>query len=367
MSTKLRRGTPSIAYVCESCISSLRTSQRTPTSPSQHLRRLTTASAQPESRSSPSSSALDNSSSSSSAPPTALPSPSSFTSPSINTYLTTSAPSASQLLLADRFFAAGNPRFLFSSPTYRDFPATPAPEVAFLGRSNVGKSSLLNGLLGRTKQRVAHVSKKPGRTRTMNAFLVGPGEGGVRDVVVGLDEKGRKKVRKEPWVGAGGGNVVVVDMPGYGKGSRKEWGEEIFKYLSKRDQLRRAFLLVDAEHGLKDSDTYILNGFRANGIPHEIVLSKADKILLPRPRMPSPEAWQRHLAHMRHASEKVYDGIVRLHGGRGMRLNAILACSGEKRDANGKLLGMDALRWAVLQAAGLGAAQLEQLLPRRRA
>lgn len=84
------------------------------------------------------------------------------------------------------------------------------PEVVFLGRSNVGKSSLLNAVMGRN---ICHTSSKPGRTRTMNFFAVG-----------GPDEAGSP------------GRIVVLDMPGYGKGSRAEWGPEITKYLVGRKQ-----------------------------------------------------------------------------------------------------------------------------------
>jgi len=85
---------------------------------------------------------------------------------------------------------------------------TNLPEVAFLGRSNVGKSSILNALMGR---HICHTSSKPGRTRSMNFFAVG-GEDGL----------------------GSNGKLAVLDMPGYGKASREEWGTEIMKYLTGR-------------------------------------------------------------------------------------------------------------------------------------
>ena len=101
------------------------------------------------------------------------------------------------------------------------------PEVAFLGRSNVGKSSLLNALLQRTRIHLAHVSKKAGRTRLMNAFSVSGGGKGISLVPAANGAPAK-------WVGRGG--LVVLDMPGYGKASKQEWGQEILKYLKGRKQ-----------------------------------------------------------------------------------------------------------------------------------
>lgn len=149
-----------------------------------------------------------------------------ITPASFAAYTLSSPPLPAQLSYASRFFTTSRPAFLFSSPKFRTLPPSSVPEVAFLGRSNVGKSSLLNALLHRTGVRVAHVSGKPGRTRAMNAFAVG-GEGeGVRRLV---DAEGRER-----W--AGRGAVVVLDMPGYGRASREEWGREIVKYLCGRKQ-----------------------------------------------------------------------------------------------------------------------------------
>ena len=151
-------------------------------------------------------------------------------------YVDSRPPNTLELKHADRFFASGNPRFLFSASQFRNFPKDSfSPEVAFLGRSNVGKSSLLNALLNRSVQQLAHVSKKPGRTRTMNVFAVGGEGGGLRERKR-LPQKGKrdKLPESERWIGRGG--IAIVDMPGYGKGSRDEWGEEILKYLCNRKQ-----------------------------------------------------------------------------------------------------------------------------------
>ena len=125
-------------------------------------------------------------------------------------YWDTPPPTATQLRRAEKFFGAAPPKLLFSATRFRTVNNSAIPEVAFLGRSNVGKSSLLNALMG---QKICHTSSKPGRTRSMNFFAVG-----------GEDGHGSP------------GKMAVLDMPGYGKGSREEWGPEIMKYLIGRKQ-----------------------------------------------------------------------------------------------------------------------------------
>ncbi|TKA75514.1 hypothetical protein B0A49_13735 [Cryomyces minteri] len=284
------------------------------------------------------------------APQPSSPAPLSLSGNLLHCYWDTNPPTPQQLHYADHFFNASTPEFLFSAVNFRSFPLSSTPEVAFLGRSNVGKSSLLNALLGRTTQKLAHVSSKPGRTRSMNAFGVGGGGGGTRDK---KDRGGRviKGGEGERWIGRGG--VVIVDMPGYGKGSRREWGEEITKYLIGRQQLRRTYLLVDAEHGLKPADAQLLSTLRGHGIQHQIILSKADKILYPSPRTPAPEQLQQNLLKLR----AICDGIreqVQPKDERGPKaLGEIICCSAEKSVERGKKLGMDSVRWAVLSATGL--------------
>jgi len=122
-------------------------------------------------------------------------------------------------------------------------------EIAFAGRSNVGKSSLLNALLGRRS--LARVSNTPGRTRELNYFAVG-------------------------------GNLFVVDMPGYGyakapKSLVKGWTQLIHDYLRGRPQLKRVMLLIDSRHGLKSSDLEIMAMLDKAAVSYQAVLTKADK------------------------------------------------------------------------------------------
>lgn len=126
-------------------------------------------------------------------------------------YWDTKPPTPSQLAFADKIFTPSrhSPLKIWSASKFRTTPLSSIePEVAFLGRSNVGKSSLLNAIMG---QNICWTSSKPGRTREMNAFGIGGTKGGEH-------------------------KVVLLDMPGYGKASRAEWGMEIMKYLQGRKQ-----------------------------------------------------------------------------------------------------------------------------------
>lgn len=263
----------------------------------------------------------------------------------LNYYWDTLRPTLAQLSYADNFFTNGKPNFLFAASKFREFPLSDVPEVAFLGRSNVGKSSLLNALFNRTTKPIAHASSKPGRTKTMNAFGIGASnQGGVRLKQKTQDEHARV-------IGRSG--LVVVDMPGYGMGSRESWGPEIVKYLCERKQMRRAFLLIDAEHGLKPGDLQILNIMRRSAIPHQVILSKADKLIDFKNKIPTNEdKMNKRLAMLRETSERIRDIVQPSKERRFSALGEILACSAEKK-INGKRLGIDAVRFAVMQAAGL--------------
>lgn len=147
--------------------------------------------------------------------------------------------------------------------------------------------------------------------------------------------------------------LVVLDMPGYGKGGQAEWGTEILKYLNKRKQLTRAFLLIDAEHGLKKSDHQLLALFRQQNISHQIVFSKVDKLLFPSTvRIPSEDVMAKRLKdlhdRMEHVEEVIQPDIEDESGA----LGEIIACSSEFK-IDGKRIGINLMRHAMLQAAGL--------------
>jgi GTP-binding protein len=147
----------------------------------------------------------------------------------LNYYRDTTPPNGQQLNYANSIFTKDvKTSYLFSAAKFRDVPESDVPEVAFLGRSNVGKSSLLNSLFNRPNHPLANTSSKPGRTRTMNAFGIGQASSG------GVILKPKTGNQHAKVIGRGG--LVVVDMPGYGQGSRQEWGLEIVKYLCRRKQ-----------------------------------------------------------------------------------------------------------------------------------
>ena len=156
---------------------------------------------------------------------------------------------------AARLFS-GRVEFLLSAPQLKFLPDPVAPEIAFCGRSNVGKSTLLNALTGR--KAIARTSVTPGRTQELNFFDVG-GEPG-----------GQPQFR-------------LVDMPGYGFAKAPlavvdKWRKLVKTYLRGRAVLARTLVLVDARHGLKDVDREMMTMLDEAAVSYRIVLTKADKI-----------------------------------------------------------------------------------------
>ncbi|KAF2243843.1 hypothetical protein BU26DRAFT_523418 [Trematosphaeria pertusa] len=265
-----------------------------------------------------------------------------------NWYWETLPPTIAQKTQANHFFSKNaHAKFLRSEGFFRAFPESDVPEVAFVGRSNVGKSSLLNGIVNAdVKALLARTSSTPGFTKTMNLYGIGPGHG----VNITKMPSGHDKI-----VGPGG--LTIVDMPGYGEGSLSEWGVEIMKYLQSRKQLRRVFVLIDAQHGLKDKDRSLLASLRLGGISHQIILSKVDKLFIPKSKDIRTYDGKRlaklkprgSLKELRESMEKIRGEIQPPFGG--SALGEILACSSEIL-VDGKRLGIDHVRFAVLQAAG---------------
>jgi GTP-binding protein len=149
-----------------------------------------------------------------------------------------------------RWLFAQEAVFISGAADYDGVPVTRIPEIAFVGRSNVGKSSLINSLTGR--RTLARTSNTPGRTQQINFFQI-------------LDA------------------LMLADLPGYGyaKASKTEierWTTMIFDYLRGRAPLRRVCLLIDARHGLKDSDIGVMKDLDTAAVSYQIVLTKCDKV-----------------------------------------------------------------------------------------
>lgn len=140
--------------------------------------------------------------------------------------------------------------FVTSSQEYTQCPPANMPEYAFIGRSNVGKSSLINMLTGRKK--LAKTSSTPGKTQLINHFII-----------------------NEEW--------YLVDLPGYGyarssKTDRAKWGEMIHKYLMKRENLMCTFILVDSRLEPQKADLEFIEWFGMTSLPFIIIFTKADKL-----------------------------------------------------------------------------------------
>ncbi|PAX09256.1 ribosome biogenesis GTP-binding protein YihA/YsxC [Sphingomonas lenta] len=168
--------------------------------------------------------------------------------------MTDEAPSEDreELIEAARKLFAGPVGFLRSAPSLEFLPPADAPEIAFAGRSNVGKSSLLNALANRNG--LARTSNTPGRTQELNFFDVG-----------------------EP------PRLRLVDMPGYGFAKAppqvvKKWRYLVNDFLRGRAVLKRALVLIDARHGVKDVDREILDMLDRAAVSYRLVLTKADKV-----------------------------------------------------------------------------------------
>ncbi len=159
------------------------------------------------------------------------------------------APGAAAIETGRHLFAQAC-TFLGAAVEAERLPESVLPEVAFAGRSNVGKSSLVNALTGR--KTLARTSNTPGRTRQLNFFDLG-------------------------------GRMLLVDLPGYGyarasKTDIERWSALARQYLRGRPKLRRVCLLIDARHGAKDSDREIMAELDLAAVSYQAVLTKADKV-----------------------------------------------------------------------------------------
>jgi GTP-binding protein len=148
--------------------------------------------------------------------------------------------------------------YITSSPTYKQCPPADRPEYAFIGRSNVGKSSLINMLTG--KRGLAKVSGTPGKTQLINHF----------DIISGKANK-----KSEKW--------YLVDLPGYGyaatvgQKARNNWSNMIESYIRKRENLAVLFVLIDSRHEPQAVDLEFINQLGEWNVPFVLVFTKSDK------------------------------------------------------------------------------------------
>ena len=157
-----------------------------------------------------------------------------------------------ELIEQGRILFAGDWQFVWASPSIETLPPMAGLEVAFAGRSNVGKSSLINALTGRNA--LARTSHTPGRTQEL-IFFEGPEKAGLR----------------------------LVDMPGYGyaaapKTKVASWTALIHKFLQGRSSLARVYVLIDSRHGLKDVDLDVLKTLDKAAVSYQVVLTKSDQV-----------------------------------------------------------------------------------------
>jgi len=169
------------------------------------------------------------------APPAPLPVEDSFTPEEIE---------------AGRYLFAQTCTFLLGAAGLDQIPQSTLPEIAFAGRSNVGKSSLVNALTGR--KTLARTSHTPGRTQQLNFFDLGE-------------------------------RMIIADMPGYGyarapKDQVAKWTRLVNAYLKGRPQLMRVLVLIDARHGIKDTDRTVMKMLDTAAVSYQVVLTKTDKV-----------------------------------------------------------------------------------------
>ena len=168
-------------------------------------------------------------------------------------------------------------KFVGSFETVKSLPRTQFAEYAFIGRSNVGKSSLINAVVGAP---IARTSNTPGRTQSINMF--------------NIDDR-----------------IMIVDLPGYGyarvsRADAMRWLQRLEEYLLTRRQLKQLFILIDSRIGVRDSDMDLMDFCDANAIPYQIVYTKKDKKVRETKQLEMSESRAKSLLFRTRCNLKVY-------------------------------------------------------------
>ncbi|KAK3998269.1 hypothetical protein QBC44DRAFT_314090 [Cladorrhinum sp. PSN332] len=305
---------------------------------------------------------------------------------------------ANALYHATHIFSSSRPKFLYSAGRFLELPRNPhTPEVCLIGRSNVGKSTLINalaGLAGSTARNThglrarqansAITSRKAGCTVTLNGY--GFGEPPVqpkeaqqqqqqqqsqprkreeeKEKQSGLTRSERRQAQKEsgrkdaPRTHA----LVMVDMPGYGHASEQAWGKEIQKYLEKRVMLRGAIVLIDSVSGVKPLDRQVLHNLRNAGLRTAVVLTKVDKLIEGK----NSEKAKQKIEQVCLSVWKELRGVERRGGEwtegaeHGWEREVFVTGAGDPKNAG---LGVESARWAICRMAGLVEDTREVVVP----
>ena len=240
------------------------------------------------------------------------------------------------------FFERFKPKQIWVSDAWRKVPESKVPEVAFVGRSNVGKSSLINAIAG---EDICKTGPRPGKTREMRAY-------------------GLTGAKKDGGAGKGGEmgfKITLLDMPGYGFASVSDWGQSILKYLQRRTQLRKVYVLLNAEHSMKKVDFEMLELLKSMAIPYQIILTKTDELTKDKGRRVvfdrDSDSSKRINATIEALRETLRGQSVKdeaLPDQQGQVGHGDILVSGISSSRNNKLWAthVDEIRWAILQATG---------------